>query len=251
MENEKNLAYMIVLLLGIVIIMQVFLIVGLKMQNIQTAVTSAVNQKNTGSIEITATGSASGIPTEGLLTVGVSGRGSTAYAATYNLSKDVSELNATVIKYLNGNLSNIATTSYNLYNQSGNYYTSYNGYVAEEYMSITIPSINNASSVLGSLASVNGISISGLSQKFSSNQLSSLRSVALQRALSNATDQAEGLLPGKTLVARNISVSYYNPIVIPYAFATSAALPSPNPGYFTGSESVTGSVNVVFSYSYN
>ena len=121
MENEKNLAYMIVLLLGIVIIMQVFLIVGLKMQNTQTAVTSAVNQKNTGSIEITATGSASGIPTEGLLTVGVSGRGSTAYAATYNLSKDVSELNATVIKYLNGNLSNIATTSYNLYNQSGNY----------------------------------------------------------------------------------------------------------------------------------
>lgn len=251
MEDGKNLAYMIVLLLGIVIIMQIFLIVGLKMQNLQTAVPSVGNQKNTGSIEITATGSASGIPTEGLLTVGVTGRGSTAYAATYNLSKDVSQLNTTIIKYLNGNLSNIATTSYNLYNQSGAYYTSYNGYVAEEYMSITIPNINNASSVLGSLSSVNGISVSGLSQKFSSGQLSSLRTVALQRALSNATDQAEGLLPGKTLIARNISVSYYNPIVIPYAFAASAAMPSPNPGYFTGTESVTGSVNVVFSYNYS
>ncbi len=160
-----------------------------------------------------------------------------------------------MIRYVNGNLSNILTTSYNLYNQSDYYYTSYNGYVAEEHFSITIPNINNASAVLGSLASINGISVSGLTQEFSKTQLASLRTMALQRALSNATEQAQELLPGKKLVAKNISVNYYNPIVMPFALSAASSANSAgtgtNPGYFAGTRVVTGSVTVVFSYNYS
>ena len=216
---------------------------------------SQPQQSNTGYITLTASGSARGVPEQGMLSVAVDGKGGTAYAATRNLSLGVSQLNATLLKYIDGNLSNIATTSYNLYNHSDYYYSSYNGYVASEIFSIIIPNINNASAVLGSLSSINGVSVSGLTQQFSKTQLSSLRTIALQRALSNASEQAQELLPGRTFTARNISVNYYSPIILPFALSTaskaSSSGTSPNPGYFTGMQTVTGSVSVVFAYNYS
>ena len=258
MKNENNLSYLIVFLLGAIIVMQFLAVGGMRLPNQQTVVVlnrSQAQQNNAGYITLTASGSARGVPESGMLSVAVDGKGSTAYAATYNLSRGVSQLNATILKYIDGKLSNIATTSYNLYNQSDYYYTSYNGYVASERFSITIPNINNASAVLGSLSSINGVSVSGLAQQFSKTQLASLRTIALQRALSNASEQAQELLPGRTLVAKNISVNYYNPIVVPFALSAvptaSSGATNPRPGYFTGMQTVTGSVSVVFAYNYS
>src|SRR5208282_2099650 len=118
-------------------------------------------------------------PTQAVLSVGFSGLGSSAYAATTNLSSELMQANATLSKYVNGNVSEIQTSYYNLYNQSDYPYTSYNGYVAMESLTVIIPNVDNVSAALGALSAINGVSIEGSSSQLSDSQFSSLRGTAL------------------------------------------------------------------------
>ncbi len=85
MKNGNSLLYLIVFLLGAVIVMQFLVVGGMRLLNQQTVVVlnkSQAAQSNVGYITLTATGSARGVPEEGLLDVAIDGKGSTAYAAT-------------------------------------------------------------------------------------------------------------------------------------------------------------------------
>lgn len=214
-------------------------------------------------LKINSLGTAQGSAIKATLSVQVQGLGKTADAATANLSSELNQTNATLSKYVNGNRSLIQTSYYSLNNQTSYYYPmqaySYNGYVAQESLTVTIPSVKNVSNVLGALSAINGISIYGATPILSDAQLSSLRLVALSDAMANATSQADALLPGKNFTVSNITVNYFNyPIVMPYATAGTAAggpvlSPTPvsktsSPIFFNGTETVTESVAVVFSY---
>jgi uncharacterized protein YggE len=211
---------------------------------------------NLSFLTVSATGSATGVPSKAEISLDLQGKGLTASAATYNLSKELSQANATLMKYVEGNRSNIQTTYYNLYNQTSYYYSTYNGYIAQEELSVTIPSIKNVSPALGALANISGVSIYGSSGILSDSQLSQLRTTALAQAMSNATAQAKALLPGKNLSVSNITIGYYPRIYpLPYALGGTAAEAISNssvttsPEYFNGTETVTESITVVFAYN--
>jgi uncharacterized protein YggE len=230
--------------------------------------TSSLNKTSTPStlsyLKINSVGTAKGSAIKATLSIEIQGLGKTANAATANLSSELNQTNATLSKYVNGNTSLIQTSYYSLNNQTSYYYPmeaySYNGYVAQESLTVTIPSVKNVSSALGALSAINGISIYGATPILSDSQLSSLRLSALSDAMSNATAQADALLPGKNLTVSNITVNYFNyPIVLPYATGAGSSTggpvlssapvgKTPSPIFFNGTETVTESVAVVFSY---
>ncbi len=203
-------------------------------------------------VSITATGYAKSTPSQATINLAVQGRGQSALLATANLTAGLAAANAILQKYVNQNTSLITTGYYSLYNQSGYYYTGYNGYVAQESLTATIPSAGNLSAALGALSSVNGISVSGVFADLSSLQLSSLRDAALKDALANATAQATALFPSKNLTIRNVTVGYYRgPVLYPLGISTvSTPQPAatPSPAFFTGTETVSESITVIFSY---
>lgn len=206
----------------------------------------------TSHLSITASGSAVGVPTQARIYVSVEGRGGTARVATDNLTASLDSMSSALQPLVGENSSMISTDYYNLYNYSGFYYTGYNGYVATEGVSITIPDIDNVSAALGALSSVNGISIQSTYAQLSDSQLVSMRDLALARAVANATSQAEALLPGKNLTASNITIGYvYSPIILPVsasALMSSAGAGGQVPEYFKGTQTLTETVTVRFSY---
>ena len=115
----------------------------------------------------------------------------------------------------------------------------------EEFMVTT--SESNVSSILGSVASINGISINGASAKLSDSQTSSLISKALSAAMANATSQAELLAANSSVTPVNISSSssYIYPLYSGVGFSA-ATVPSRAPSFFAGTQSVTEQVTVVF-----
>lgn len=220
------------------------------------------HMQNLRYITISATGTASAQPTEGVLYLSVRGNGKTAAAATYNLSIALNQMNATLLKYIGGNLSLIKTTYYNLYNQTNTYppcygaacpvYASYNGFVASEQLTVTIPNTQNVSKAIGALSAVNNIQITSASATLSDAQITALRTEAFENALENATSQASALTGNASLSAQNITVNNYYFYPVAYALGTSGsagnAVNSSNPSFYSGTDSVTESINVVFSY---
>lgn len=259
MKNQKknSLTNFLVIIVVIVLAIQLVILFELLYPSSSLKIGSG-----NSTLTITASGSATAVPTQGLLYVSLKGLGKTAAAATANLSQELVQANATLYKYINGNLSNVQTSYYNLYNQSSYYYppvyknNTLNGYQASESLTVTIPNIKNVSAALGALSAINGISIYGASPQFSNSQTSALRITALSNAMSNATAQAHALLPAKTLTVVNITVNYFNRI-LPYPVAaggaavTSSSLNVTNPNFYSGSQSVTESITVVFSYRKN
>ena len=204
-------------------------------------------------LTITASGSAQAVPSKATLEVDFEGKGTTSYAATANLTSELNKANSTLIKYVNGNVSNIQTSYYNVYNQSS-YYSTYNGYVATESVSITIPNINNVSAAIGAISAINGTSVYGGAGELSDAQMTSMRATALSGAIANATSQTQALLPGKNLSVSNITVNSYNRYPI-YPLGVGVASPSAastnkslSPSYFTGTQTLTESITVVFQY---
>ena len=224
--------------------------------------TTTIPQQNLGYITVSATGTASATPTEGTLYLSVQGNGKTAAAATHNLSVALNQMNSTLIKYINGNLSLIKTTYYNLYNQTNNYpcysnlacptYISPNGFVASEQLTVTIPNTQNVSKAIGALAAVNGVQVTSASATLSDAQITALRTTAFENALKNATSQASALTGNASLSEQNITVNNYYFYPVAYALGTSssgtATVNSTNPSFYSGTDSVTESINVVFSY---
>ncbi len=256
-QNNNYWGVIAILLLGLLVLVILLQLATLHRLNPVQTPPSQVNTTTAPakepSISITATGSAKSAPSQATINLEVQGRGQTALLATANLTAGLADANAILQKYVNQNSSMITTGYYSLYNQSGYYYTGYNGYVAQESLSATLPSVSNVSAALAELSSVNGISVSGVSADLSSQQLSSLRTAALKDALANATSQAMALFPSKNLTVRNVTVGYYSgPIVYPLGVATGSVpkpATAPAPAFFAGTETVSESITVVFSYS--
>ncbi len=189
-------------------------------------------------ITVRASGTVHGYPEEGIISLTVNGTGQTPEIATSNLSLSVAKLNFTLQKYANS--SSIRTTYYSLskiYNSSA--------YSAIEGIEVDTSS-SNVSAILGSVASIKGISVNGASAKLSDSQSSMLIDRALAAAMANATSQAE-LLANSSVTPMNISStsSYVYPIYASGAFP-GVALVSQQPTFFAGTQSVTEQITVVF-----
>ncbi len=203
-------------------------------------------------LTITASGSVQAVPSKATLEVDFEGKGTTSYAATANLTSELNKANSTLIQYVNGNMSNIQTSYYSVYNQSS-YYSTYNGYVATESVSVTIPNINNVSAAIGAISAINGTSVYGGAGELSDAQTTSMRTTALSGAITNATSQAQTLLPGKNFSISNMTVNSYNRYPIYPVVAGSSALATSSkqtlsPSYFTGTQTLTESITVIFQY---
>jgi uncharacterized protein YggE len=258
--KDKNLYSILVILAVAILVMQVISVV--QVNNLASAGPAGKNTNNAtggvGHVTIRATGSASAPPTTGMLYISVTGKGGTAAAATANLSSALAQMNASLWSYVNHNSSLIQTTYYNAYNQTGSgYYPSdyaaYNGFVASEQIAVTIPNVKNVSGAIGALSLINGVQISSASATLSDAQTSALRSAAFSDALQNATSQASILAGNASLSTQNITVGYYNFYPIPYALGSGAVKAgggaAVNPSFYSGTDSVTESITVVFSYT--
>ncbi|MCL4380985.1 MAG: SIMPL domain-containing protein [Candidatus Marsarchaeota archaeon] len=210
---------------------------------------------NSSFIFITASGSASAMPDFATVFVLVQAFGNNPASATNNMSFALHDLNASVLKYINGNLSNIRTTYFNVYNRSNVYNFNASGkkfYAAQESLSIRIPNINNISNAIGAISGVNGTSITNVVENLSSAQIALLRAQALSAAMQNATSQASLLSQNKTLAIKNITVNYYR--LYPFSLSTgalnmaSSQIPQA-PSFFIGNDTITQSITVTFSFA--
>lgn len=252
MKNE-NIHLLLVSLLVIVIILELVLIFG----------NSSMFGQKTGSNSISyltthASGTASAQPVTGVLYLTVKGMGRTTYAATLNLTSSLAQVNSTLSKYINGNLSNVQTTYYNVYNQTSYYYPvpagTYNGTIAEEGLTVNIPNIKNLSGAIGGLSLINNTLVTSASASLSDEQTTALRAQAFSNAIKNATTQAEILTGNASLTTQNITVNSYFFYPIPYAVGTAnsgslSGSTAVNPAFYSGTDSVTESITVVFSYA--
>lgn len=189
-------------------------------------------------ISVSATGSAYGTPQLATLYVIMNGSGATTAIASSNLSLTLSEFNNSISKYVSGNLSKVTTQSYTLlrYNQT---------YVATEMVSVALPDMSNVSPAIGDLSQIKNVYISRVSSRLTGQQEATLRKQALQSAMLNASEQAAALAPNKTLTILNITAA--QPYIYPnVAFASGAAYQ--NPLFYTGTETLTQSVYVIYSY---
>ncbi len=212
---------------------------------------------NSSYIFITATGSASAQPSFATIFVNLQAFGNNPGSATNNLSFALHDLNASILKYINGNLSNIATTYFTIYNRSsyyGNFNASKKDYVAQETLSIKILNTSNASDAIGAVSGINGTSITNVVENLSSSQIALLRKTALLLAMKNATSQATLLAGNKTISIENITVNSYH--FYPFAFssdmissASAKSLAVQNPSFFIGNDTITQSITVKFMFT--
>ncbi|MCL5430587.1 MAG: SIMPL domain-containing protein [Candidatus Marsarchaeota archaeon] len=229
------------------------------------------------SIPVTATGTASAVPTQIDVSLQVNANGTTAGMATANISSALNTLNQTLYRYLNGNLSKISTQSYSL---STNYATAVNNtkylkcmlqignssicssearesrpyYVASEDLKVTLPQTQSIGMLLQNLSEMNSISVGAVSATLSDAQISALRQQALQNAIQNATSEAKALVGNNTQIyIGNITVggSSYYPYYYNYGTfsAASLATTATAPQYYVGVNKVTESIVVAFHYS--
>lgn len=254
MKEDNSMHMLLIALVIIVLIIQVASLAKIySIQQVQPY--NKTNGGGTSQVSITASGTTSAQPTQGSVYINAEGKGLTAAAATANLSSALNKLNSSILGYLNGNLSLIQTTYYNVYNESG-YYSTYNGFVASEQLTIMVPNFQNVSKIVGALSSINAIMVSSSEASLSNQQMTSLRNAAYSAALQNATSQAEILTSNATLSVYNITVNAYRFYPIPLgAGVSAAAAPSianssaVNPQFYSGKESVTESITVVFQYA--
>lgn len=189
-------------------------------------------------IVVRASGSASGYPESGTIYVTLNGTGQTPSIATSNLSLNVAKLNYTLQKYANS--SSIRTIYYSLSKiRNSSMYSATEGVEVDT-------SASNISSILGSVASISGLSITGATAKLSGSQTDKLIGQALSAAMSNATSQA-ALLANSSVTPVNIS-SYSSYIYPMYAggAVSSVAFSTQPPTFFIGTQTVTEQITVVF-----
>ncbi len=217
-------------------------------------------------VSVTASGSASATADAAQLDLLVNGTGNTTQIAVANLSKTMNLVNSTLLKYVNGNLSQISTEYFNVNAcYSYPYYISTTtiyppkvnktcGYVATEDLLITIPNSNNVTSALQSLTSIPNVYVNGAAAKLTNQQISTLRGQALTQAMSNATGQAVAVSPTGKVSALNITVNGFYVYPLQYSFGgTGIVTPGAAAGelqnslFYTGTSSVTESVTVVFA----
>lgn len=215
--------------------------------NTNTGTRSGNSTTSLNQLTITASGSVSNASTQALLYVSINGTGPTTQAATQNLSSTLNRFNSTIAPFINGNLSKITTSNYNTYKVFNSTI-----FQAQESLMVSLPNIANTTAAIGAVASIPNVYVSEAAPELSNAQIKGMRIQALQLALSNATSQADALIgPNDTIYATNISVNNY--VVYPFAYATAQASgpgtsPAITPKFYGGTNQVTESVSVVFSW---
>ena len=193
-------------------------------------------------LTVTASGTSYSYPQTGTIYVSMNGTGGTAEAATSNLSATLDQFNYTVLKFIGGNSSRIQTEGYSLqrvWNSSK--------YVATETVAVSVPDVQNVSSILGTLSLIQNIYISQVTSQLSDRQVQQLTQSALQLALQNATVQAQALAGNSTVTLVNVTVSktYTYPF---FSSALAASSAYGNPIFFNGRQAVEEQVTALFSY---
>ncbi len=219
-----------------------------------SALTPLIMRFGMHTITVTASGSASEIPTEVQVFIYANGTGASSGDAAANLSATLSMLNATLMNYVNWNRSNISTDSYTLtkagtWNKNNTNGTS-RPYLAEENLHTTV-STQRISAFLDALSNMSNVYVSSEYTMLSASQSSNLRSTALSSAIANATSQAHAIVGQNAMLTPiNITVSTYRayPIYSGGAAATKSGVSS-NLAFYPGTAEVTGTVSVIFYYS--
>ncbi|MDE1857308.1 MAG: SIMPL domain-containing protein [Candidatus Micrarchaeota archaeon] len=191
-------------------------------------------------ITVYASGLASAVPQQGVVYIVVNGTGPTSQSAVQNLTATMTSLNTTLVKYVNGNYSNIATQSYYVYKR-------YNatGYEATESVTVQVPNVSTTSSLLGAVSLIPNAYVQGVNSKLSDWQENALRTMALQNAVENATTQAQAVAgPSATVTPANITVSNFQ--VYPYGLASASN--AAGPAYYQGTGKVVVQISAMFRY---
>ncbi|HVC58341.1 MAG TPA: SIMPL domain-containing protein [Candidatus Acidoferrales bacterium] len=200
-------------------------------------------------ITVGASGISYDLPSQATIYVALNGTGNSTAAATANVTKTLNAINNSIGGYINWNQTYVTTTgysSYKVYNSSA--------YAVFENLVIVIPNIANVSSAISSISQVPNAYISSVQPMLSDQQLTTMRSVALWRALNNATVQAQLLAgPSASIRQTNITVNSYS--VVPYpAYANSFIASAKSAGgsqsspYYGGRSKLVESVSVVFTF---
>lgn len=205
-------------------------------------------------VSVSASGTATGIPSRAEVSLYINATGNTTSAATANLSAKLIAFNRTVYSYVNGNMSLVKTGYYNV-GKPYQYYP-YNRtnstvpYEAQEYVTVTLPQISKLNSFLSAITNVTGLQVQGVSTLLSDSQVAGLRQQALQSALTNATGQATSIIGSNAkIVNTTISVGSYYAIPYPiYASAGSGGIAVPQRLYYNGTASVYESITAIFYY---
>ncbi len=200
--------------------------------------TSSALQKST--VTVTATGSVSATPSQSAVYITVNGTAASAASATAMLSNTLYSLSSTLAPYLSNSTSDIQTVSYQLYRP-------YNStmYTASEGLIVLLP-LNTTGSAVTALSAVNNTYITGITIQLSQSQIRSLGPTALAIAMQNATTQAQLVAgPHVPLTISSVSING-NVYVYP---GTRLALGANVVPIFTGTQSATQSITVVFTYT--
>jgi uncharacterized protein YggE len=251
MKAHESILTVLVVLSILILVALVALTYEASRLQTQPGVSTTITNRNM--ISISATGTAYNKSSQADLSIDVNGTGLTNAAAVKNVSESLSLFNSTISKYVNGNLSQISTTYFNVYKL-------YNmtGYQATEGLSVTIPNISNVSGAIGAISSIPNIYVSYATPSLSDAQISKMRVTALSLALSNATSQAHALIGNDTIYATNISINNYYVYPFTYGLASPPAESasggisrsniSITPQFYGGLNKVTESITVTFSY---
>jgi len=242
----------LVLLMFVAAILLTIVALALVRGGTATTTTTTISPKNM--IVVTASGTATNTTTQASLYVIINGTGATNQQAVQNVSNTLTIFNSTIFRFLNGNMSNVATTYFNvykIYNKSR--------YIASESVSVILPNINNVSNAVNSLSAIPNVYVTYATPQLSPAQINIMRPQALSLAMLNATAQANAVLGNAyTITATNITINAYYSYPYPIrGGACSADLCTAinnkasniGPQFFGGQGKVTQSVTVVFYYS--
>lgn len=193
-------------------------------------------------VMVTATGAVRGIPDQEVVYINVNATGATTTAAVDALSATTASLNSTFYNYT-GNMSLVETTSfsvYKVYNES--YYTAY------ESLSVTLPNANSTGNFLGAVSKMPNVYVNNVQAQFSAARISSMRGLALQNAIMNATLQAQAVAGGAAVHVGNITINNYGPYYPYFSNDIGATSGYRSPIVYTGTGSVTASITTTFYY---
>ncbi|MDE1851705.1 MAG: SIMPL domain-containing protein [Candidatus Micrarchaeota archaeon] len=200
------------------------------------------------SIYVSAQGFAYAVPQQAVAYLTINGSGKTGEIATANMSLTLAQFNASVKKYVNGNMSMVKTVSYSLYKPANS-----TSYVAIEGVQVTIPNIQNASSFLGNMSTISNLYVSQVSAQLSNAQIKNLTGLAINDALQNATTQAGSVAKfagNKGLSLTNVTVNSYRiyPYYNSYISAATNKYGNISPEFYSGTMQVAESVSAIFTY---
>ncbi len=247
-KPDPNYVMGAVTLLAIVIIIAaVVLYFAISKSQSQTTTTTPGGTQ----ITVTASGTAFSSAAQVSMSMFVNGSGNSSATAIANLSKTLNKVNATLLKYVNGNISLITTQYFNV-NKAYNKST----YVAQENLLVIIPNATNVTGALIGLASIPNVYVFNINSKLSAQQTATLRTQALSLAISNATIQANAVSPTGKSMLLNVTINSYYFYPLPYYNGGPGGIATPvaqvarnqtiNSLFYSGRSSVTESVTAQF-----